>query len=194
MSEQAYTTVIFSGNAGPCSASHEERALDQVVESVIGLFEQAARGQHTAWALSEAMASIMSPRHQCSGLMLNDRQRERLLGAIAAAHGKAIDTLPPLCRRSKITVGMEALAGLVVYWAESGKQRAAWPRDGYIDLQATARILRNDLHNLSLLEGIEERAHRRRAQVLDSLLLRAPNNSLLGRGSKTQSTDERLPE
>ena len=42
-----------------------------------------------------------------------------------------------------IFTGMEALAGIVAYWAADDEQRAAWPRDAYIDMYAYARILRN---------------------------------------------------
>ena len=45
-------------------------------------------------------------------------------------------------------------------WAADDEQRAAWPRDAYIDMHAYARILRNELHNISLAEEIEERAER----------------------------------
>jgi hypothetical protein len=37
-------------------------------------------------------------------------------------------------------------------------------------MQAHARILRNELHNISLAEEIEARAEKRRAEVISSLL------------------------
>jgi hypothetical protein len=37
-------------------------------------------------------------------------------------------------------------------------------------MHAHARILRNGLHNISFAEEIAERAHRRRAEVIHSLL------------------------
>jgi hypothetical protein len=77
---------------------------------------------------------------------------------------------------------MEALAGIVAYWAADDEQRAIWPRDAYMDACAHARILRNELHNISLAEEIEERAEKRRASVLRSLLTIHPENELLNQG------------
>jgi hypothetical protein len=73
-----------------------------------------------------------------------------------------------------ILTGMEALAGIVAHWAADDEQRAAWPRDAYIDTYAYARIFRNQLHNVSLAEEIEERAETRcSAGIAD--LLRPPH-------------------
>jgi hypothetical protein len=74
---------------------------------------------------------------------------------------------------------MEALAGIVAYWAADDEQRAAWPRDSYADMYAYARIFRNELHNISLAEEIEERAHRRRASLIGSLLQSYPENTFV---------------
>jgi hypothetical protein len=66
---------------------------------------------------------------------------------------------------------MEALTGIVAYWAVGDEQRASWPRDTYSDMYAYARIFRNELHNLSLAEEIEDRAEKRRSGVISGLLL-----------------------
>jgi hypothetical protein len=150
--------------------SHEEIEFDHIIEFDISLLNQAARGEHLAWALSSAMASIMSRCGRRNGLRPSDRQRDRPLAAISSAYLTADRTLPPLCRRSKIFVGMEALAGIVAYWAAEDEQRPAWPRDTYSDMYAYARIFRNNLHNVSLAEEIEERAEKRRSGVISGLL------------------------
>ena len=160
----------------PDPPTQEEIELDHVIESDISLLNQAARGEHLAWALSSAMSSIMSRCARRSALKPSDRQLERLLAAITSAYLTADRTLPPLCRRSKIFAGMEALAGIVAYWAADDEQRAAWPWDLYIDMCAYARILRNEFHNISLAEEIAERAEKRRSSVIASLLS-SPINS-----------------
>ncbi|ANY83003.1 hypothetical protein BB934_32845 (plasmid) [Microvirga ossetica] len=166
----------------PDPPTHEEIGFDHIVEFDISLLNQAARGEHIAWALSSAMASIMSRYRRRNGLRPYQRQRDRLLAAITSAYLTADRTLPPLCRRSMIFTGMEALAGIVTYWAADDEQRAVWPRDTYADTCAHARIFRNQLHNISLAEEIEERAHRRRAEVIHSLL-QTDSNPLLKEGN-----------
>jgi hypothetical protein len=163
----------------PDPPSYEEIEFNHIVEMDISLLDQAARGEHLAWALSTAMSSIMSRYRRRNGLRPSDRQRDRLLAAITAAYVTADRTLPPRCRRSKILAGMEALAGIVAYWAAEDEQRATWPRDTYLDMCAHALILRNELHNVSLIEEIADRAHQRRAHVLNSILLQASDNSLV---------------
>jgi hypothetical protein len=154
----------------PDPPTHEEIEFDHVIEFDISLLNQAARGEHLAWALSTAMSSIMTRYRRRNGLRPTDRQRDRLLEAITSAYLTADRMLPPLCRRSMIFTGMEALAGIVAYWAAEDEQRAAWPRDAYSDMCAYARIFRNQLHNISLAEEIEERAEKRRSAIIAHLL------------------------
>jgi hypothetical protein len=158
----------------PDPPSHEEIEFDHIIEMDISLLNQAARGEHLAWALSTAMSSIMSRYRRRNGLRPSDRQRERLLAAITSAYLTADRTLPPLCRRSRIFAGMEALAGIVAYWAAEDEQRAAWHPHIYIDMCAYVRIFRNDLHNISLMEEIASRAHDRWAQLInDKVVVRS---------------------
>jgi hypothetical protein len=154
----------------PDPPTREEIEFDHIIEFDISLLNQAARGEHLAWALSRAMASIMSRYGRRNDSRPSHRQLDRLLAAIASAHLTADRALPPLCRRSKVFAGMEALAGIVAYWAAEDEQRAAWPRDTYSDMCAYARIFRNELHNISLTEEIEERAEKRRSGVIFGLL------------------------
>jgi hypothetical protein len=154
----------------PDPPAHEEIEFDHIIEFDISLLNQAARGEHLAWALSSVMSSIMTRYGRRNSPRPSHRQRDRLLAAITSAYLTADRTLPPLCRRSKIFAGMEALAGIVAYWAAEDEQRAASSRDTYNDMYAYARIFRNDLHNLSLAEEIEERAEKRRSGVISGLL------------------------
>jgi hypothetical protein len=159
----------------PDPPTWDEIDFDYTIESIVGFLNQAARGEHLAWALSSAMASVMSPYRRRNGLRPSHRQRDRLLAAISSAYLTADRTLPPLCRRSKIFAGMDALASIVAYWAAEDEQRSAWPRDTYLDKCAHARIFRNDLHNISLAEEIEERAEKRRSKTIADLLHHSHN-------------------
>jgi hypothetical protein len=163
-------TFVDGDDFEPDPPTPEEIEFDQIIESDICLFSQAARGEYLAWALSTAMSSVMSRCGRRNGLRPSERQRDRLLAAITSAYLTADRLLPPLCRRSRIFYGMEALAGIVIRWAQDDEQRASWPPHAYIDLNAYARILRNDLHNISLAEEIEERAEKRRSALIAKLL------------------------
>jgi hypothetical protein len=163
-------TIIDGDDFEPDLPSAEAIELDGTVEHIISLLNQAGRGEHTAWALSNAMASIMSRSGRRKGPRPSLTQRDRLLQAIGLAYLKANDILPPLCRRSRILGGLEALAGLVLWWAEGDEQRASWHPHAYVNLCAYARIFRNDLHNVSLAEEIEERAEKRCAAIIADLL------------------------
>ena len=43
----------------PDPPTHEEIEFDDTIEHIICIFNQAARGEHLAWALSSAMDSVM---------------------------------------------------------------------------------------------------------------------------------------
>ena len=115
----------------PDPPAHEEIEFDHAIEFDISLLNQAARGEHLAWALSSAIASIMSRCGRRNGLRPSDRQRDRLLVAITSAYLKADSALPPLCRQSRIFTGMEALPAIVVRWAQ---QRGEAPAADRLDL------------------------------------------------------------
>jgi hypothetical protein len=70
----------------PDPPTHEEIEFDHVIEFDISLLHQAARGEDLAWALSSAMASIMTRYRRRNGLRPSDRQRDRLLAAITSAY------------------------------------------------------------------------------------------------------------
>jgi hypothetical protein len=163
-------TIVDGDDFEPDLPTPEEIEFDHIIEFDISLLNQAARGEHLAWALSGAMHSVMLRYGRRNGPRPSDRQRDRLLEAITSAYVTADRILPPLCKRSKIFAGLEALAGIVVYWAAGDEQRAAWPRDTYSDMCAYARIFRNELHNISLAEEIEERAEKRRSTVIADFL------------------------
>lgn len=63
---------------------------------------------------------------------------------------------------------MKALAVQITVWAEEPEATARRRKHFVIDVDAWARMFRNDLHNMALFEQIEERAaHRREMQIND---------------------------
>lgn len=145
--------------------SHEEIEFDHIIKFDISLLNQAARGEHLAWALSGVINSIMRRYGRPNTPRLKPQQREQFLDAITSAHLKADKILPPLCSPSTIYIGIDALVDFVIYHAAGDEQRAAWYSDMYRDMHAYARIRRNVLENASLAEEIGERAEKCRSKM-----------------------------
>ncbi|MGY4414883.1 putative nucleic acid-binding protein [Bradyrhizobium sp. LB7.1] len=142
---------------------------DGHVDYVLHELEQAARGVDTAFALSNAMEAVA--RHHRAKCRITPRQREELLGAIVRAQLSALKHLPTSYRREQIDVGMQALAGQVMVWAETFERTTQRKQHALADLNAYARMFRNDLHNISLTEEVARRAwERRNAQIQDLML------------------------
>jgi hypothetical protein len=139
-----------------------ESVLDYRVWDVQHSLEQAARGDHTAWALSNAMSSVEAHSRDAKAGPISSAQRDELLAAVIRAQLGAIEHLPKAYRREQIDAGMQALAGQVMLWAETRERSTQRSRHALADLDAYARMFRNDLHNISLREEIDRRAWERR--------------------------------
>ena len=103
----------------PAPPSRSEQEHDDRVDAVLAQLEQAGRGEHAAWCLSNALDSL---RHRRASL-LSPLQRDQLLRAAALAHVTARRKFPASYSREQIDVGMGALAGLIVFWSECIEQR-----------------------------------------------------------------------
>lgn len=144
--------------------------LHDRVQSASRDLEQAARGDFTAYALSGAMASVARHYRNINLGRISPAQRDELLFAVARAHLAAIEHLPTSYSREQINAGMQALTGQVMVWAESPERSAERGQHALADLDAYARMFRNDLHNMSLCEEIEHRAWQRRDAEIQKLL------------------------
>jgi len=153
--------------ASSAQQTRQENALDLVVDSVWCSLEQAARGHHTAWALSNAMESVDLRYRNVE--RISPAQRDELLSAVIRAQLGAIKHLPESYRREQIDAGMQALAGQVMVWAETPERSIQRRQHTLSDLHAYARMFRNDLHNISLREEIDQRAWERREQHIQAL-------------------------
>ncbi len=143
--------------------------LDYRVDRVRRDLEQAARGDFTAWALSNAMAAVDAHYRDGKTGPISSEQREELLAAVVRAQLGAITHLPKSYSREQIDAGMQALAGQVMVWAKTPERSTQRTQHALADLDAYARMFRNDLHNMSMLEEIERRAWERRDRHIQKL-------------------------
>ncbi len=146
-----------------------ESDLDYRVDRIRCDLEQAARGEFTAWALSDAMASVDAHKQSVTIGPISPVQRDKLLSAVIRAQLGAIKHLPKSYSRKQIDAGMQALAGQVMVWAETRERSAQRPQHVLADIDAYARMFRNDLHNISLREEIDRRAWQRRDRHIQQL-------------------------
>jgi hypothetical protein len=148
----------------PTQQMRSENALDLVVGGVLSSLEQAARGDHTAWSLSNALESVDDHYRDTKSGRVSTGQCDELLSSVVRAQLGAIKYLPESYSRQQIDAGMQALAGQVMLWGESPERSTQRTRYALADLDAYARMFRNDLHNISLRMEIEDRARSKHAQ------------------------------
>jgi len=146
------------------------RRLDDFVDSAWCSLKQAERGDFTAWALSNAMSTISTHYRDKTAGPISPARCDELLSAVIRAQLGAIKHLPESYRREQIEAGMQALAGQVMVWAETSERSSRRRQDALADLDAYARMFRNDLHNISMLEEIGRRAWQRRDAEIQKLL------------------------
>ncbi len=145
-----------------------EADLGYRVDRIFDDLAQAARGDHTACALSNAAESIAAHYRDAAG-PISAAQRDELLTAVIRAQLGAIEHLPASYSRDQIDAGMQALAGQVMVWAETRERSTQRKQHALADLDAYARMFRNDMHNVSLCEEIERRAWARRERHIQPL-------------------------
>ena len=147
-----------------------QNELDYRVDRVRRDLEQAARGDFTAWALSNAMSAVEAHYRDAKIGSISSAQRDELLAAVIRAQLGAIEHLPKSYSREQIDAGMQALAGQVMVWAETRERSTQRTQHALADLDAYARMFRNDLHNISLREEIDRRDWQRRDAKIQKLL------------------------
>ena len=143
--------------------------LDCRVDRVRRDLQQAARGDFTAGALSNAMSAVAAHYRDAKTGPISSAQRDELLSAVIRAQLGAIKHLPKSYSRDQIDAGMQALAGQVMVWAEICERSTQRTQHALADLDAYARMFRNDLHNMSMLEEIGRRAWERRERQIQKL-------------------------
>jgi hypothetical protein len=165
----------------PARQPRAEWDLDYRVHRVRCDLEQAARGVDTAYALSNAAESIAAHYRDPKPGQISTEQCDELLTAVARAHLGALQHLPESYPREQIDAGLQALAGQVMLWAETRERSTQRTRHALSDLDAYARMFRNDMHNVSLRDEIDRRAWERRDTEIQKLL--RPDHGSKARGA-----------
>jgi hypothetical protein len=163
----------------PARQTRAESNLDYLIHRVRCDLGQAARGVDTAYALSNAAEAIAAHYRDDAG-PISATQRDELLTGVVRAQLGAIKHLPKAYSRDQIDAGMQALAGQVMVWAETHRTSALRRRHALADLDAYARMFRNDLHNMSLVEEIGRRAWQRRDAEIQRLLRPQDSSDVAG--------------
>jgi hypothetical protein len=166
---EAFTMTRISRRSPP---TREESDRAVAVRIICDLLMQAAQGDHFALAMSTAMENVAGGRCIRHG-PISAAQRDKLLIAVVRAHAFANDYLLRWFTPWQIDCGMQALAGQVMLLAESREQAAARDPGRVSDIHDYARVFRNYMHNLSLAQEIESRAHNRRRDCIQQLLVQA---------------------
>lgn len=143
--------------------------IDYRVSFLSDSLGRASRGEDSAWNLSNVLETVDNHFRGKAG-RISSAQRDLLLGDIVRASMTAPKYLPRSYNPDQIGAGMRALAGLVMIWAEPQERTERRSKHTLCDLVAYARMFRNDLHNVSLLEEIEQRAWERRDTEIQKLL------------------------
>jgi hypothetical protein len=149
-------------------SNHRPDDFDHRLWHVQHLLQQTAQRECTAWSLSSAM-EIVADHYRAKGDRISTAQRDALLLMVVRAQLNALELLPTSYRHEQIEAGMQALAGQVMVWAETRERSSRRRQDALADLDAYARMFRNDLHNISLHEEIERRAWARRDRRIQQL-------------------------
>jgi hypothetical protein len=147
----------------PRSSSSDD--LDYRVNCLADSLQRAAHGVDTAWNLSNAFEMVDNHFRGQNG-QISSAQRDELLADIIRASIAVPAHLPKSYSRDQIDAGMQALAGQVMVWAEPPQRTEQRSQHALCDLVAYARMFRNDLHNISLVQEIEQRAWGRRIEQL----------------------------
>lgn len=153
---------------------NDTRDLVFIVGTLQDDFDRISHGVEVAWNTSGALHRLDIETAKRDAPRISEQQRDRLIKGLVLAHGPIVDLFHTSTERFLATRGVDAAAGLIITWAESSEQRAARHPHVRIDLQASARWLRNACHNLCLLGEIEDRARQRRhAEIVAEIVRRA---------------------
>ncbi|KAA3502578.1 hypothetical protein DXM27_06190 [Rhizobium rhizogenes] len=155
-----------------CEASPEPTELEHKIGWLCDCLARVAAGTEQAFNLSEALCSLqteMSRRHA----RISRHQRDQLLRSLALAHTPILRLFDASRERPTAVQAVNAVAGLICWWAETDEARDTRHKHLFADFQAYARWLRNTCHNLCLLEDIDRRANQRRTEAVADILRRS---------------------
>lgn len=161
--------LVFSGGSDEDPPTFVETHASTV--GILQSLDQACRNEYPAWCLSNALDSIANRKRGKSGapLRLEQDDRDQILRALTRAKAlmpEFIPEYPP----DRLALGIDAAMTQVVLWAETPDKRALRHPHTAADADDLARMLRNDMHNLDLLDRVRERHGERSAEALGEML------------------------
>lgn len=153
----------------PSPPTQEEMELHAAVFDVCKYLDQ-ARGDDVPDPMVYAFNIVRGQASRRKGLRPSIEQRDQMLNAASGARFSARKFLEQAGRDERAgDWGLDALMGLVHFWAETDKERAARHPDTLYDLLDHAGMGRNEFRSAQMFQSIEERAQRRHADMVTKL-------------------------
>ena len=155
MSAEDWTPPVFE------ELTRHDDELRYRVEMIVDDFDRAAAGDSVAFHGSDALSRL----ERLKDFKISTAQRDRLLRALLNAGSRIIRLFQSPEQLAQAVEGIEAASTMIIISAEPAGAREALSSHIRFGLQACARILRNNLHNLSLAEEMAEREAESRAKL-----------------------------
>jgi hypothetical protein len=146
--------------------------LDERIELMLLDLQHLANGDALAYRASTILCSLQGAVTRCAPRLFGN-QRDRLLLGFARARHQILGLFTTAHDVDVASAGFDAIAGLIIWWSESSPDRAARPQHFFVDLNAHIRCLRNNCHNIALIEQVRERAHGRREKTIAQIYQKA---------------------
>jgi hypothetical protein len=146
--------------------------LDERIELMLLDLQHIANGDAVAYRTSTILCSLQGAVTRCAP-RLSGNQRDRMLSGFARARHQIMGLFALAHDVELACAGFDAIAGLIIWWSESAHDRAGRPQHFFVDLNAHIRCLRNNCHNIALIEQVRERSRGRREKTIAEIYRKA---------------------
>ncbi len=152
--------------AGAAEAAEHLADLGQPAGTALVAMRRAADQSETSPQLVVAIDAVLAGH---AGSALTPAAFAAIIEALNRARAAAVARVHPAIRPPKLHSGIEAVAGLVCFWAMTAAERSHVDPDTVTSSVALARILRNSLESLCLVEMLHEQERRRLQSAVDRI-------------------------
>ena len=152
----------------PAEKSREERERDHAVDRIDDELTFACRDDDACYHGSTAFAVLRDQLQHREPLPITRQQATRLRSRLQLVS----DALLPYfadTERKRVVDGLKAAESLVTWWALSKDQRKGQSPYALRQHRLRARWLQNALHNISIIEELEDSAVARRGKIISTL-------------------------
>ena len=152
----------------PPEKSREESELDYTVDRIEDELKFAGLDEDCGYHGSTALALLSDQVRERKVLTISRQQATRLRSRLQLV----VDALLPFfpeAEQKHVLAGLKAAESLVAWWALSKGQRKGQSPDAMRRYRLRARWLQNALHNVSILEELEDTAVARRGKIISTL-------------------------